>query len=74
MAAHNKGTSHYSPSDASRSAPRPDRPLGTPRFPSTTIDGELLAAFRAEAERSGLSLSAALDDAVRTWLAARAGR
>lgn len=69
MAAHNKGTEYYSPSDKQRNAPREGRPLGTPRFPSATIDGVLLARVRAEAERRGITLSAALAEAFEAWLA-----
>ena len=68
MAAHNKGTKHYSPSAAARAAPRPGRPRGTPKL-NTTVDGELLAKVRARAEERGLTIAAVLDEALRAWLA-----
>ena len=58
MAAHNHGTKNYSPRDADRKSPRL----------AATMLRELQERVKAEAERRGISFSAALTEAAELWL------
>lgn len=59
MAAHNHGTKNYSPKDADRKSPR---------LSNATMLRELQERVKAEAERRGMSFSAALTEAAEIWL------
>lgn len=48
--------------------PRRDAARRSPRLSGVTVPRELLAAVKAEAERQGLSLSAAVQAALRGWM------